>query len=96
MEAVISVEEAATEQEMEEYIYAEKEDIRQGIAGDLCHEKQMYKVPNYFCEYVIGNLIIPTKNKQYIYIWDVLESMKQECDKYDYTIDVLLDYMKGI
>ena len=93
MEAVISVAQAATEQEMED---AEKEATEQEMLGDVYHEEQMSTDTHYFCEYVIETLIILTKGKQYINIWDVLEAMKQECDKYDYTIDVLLDYMKEI
>ena len=27
---------------------------------------------------------------------DVLDALNKECDKYNYTIDVLLNYMKGI
>ena len=96
MEAVINVEDAATEQEMEEYMNVEKEAMRQEILRDQHHEQQMYKDTDYFCKYVIENLMIPTKDKQYIDINDVLDALNKECDKYDYSIDVLLDYMKGI
>ena len=89
MEAVIDVEETATEQEMEE---AEKRVMKQ----DLYHEQQMYKDPHYFSEYVTENLMIPVKDKQYIDIGDVLYALNKACDKYDYTIDVLLDYIKGV
>ena len=96
MDAVINVEDAATEQEMEEYMNAEKEHIRQEMLGDQYHEQQMYNDTDYFCKYVTENLIISTKDKQYIDIDDVLDALNIKCDKYGYNIDVLLDYMKGI
>ena len=96
MEAVINVEDAATEQEMEEYMNAEKEHIRQEMLGDQYHEQQMYNDTDYFCKYATENLIISTKDKQYIDIDDVLDALNIECDKYSYSINVLLDYMKEI
>ena len=96
MEAVINVEDAATEQEIEVDTRAEQEAMRQEMLGEQYHEQQMYKDADYFCEYVTENLMIPTKDKQYIDIDDVLDALNKECDKYGYNIDVLLDYMKGI
>ena len=92
MEAVINVEDAATEQECMD---VEKEHIRQEMLGDQYHEQQMYNDTDYFCKYVTENLMIPTKDKQCIDIDDVLDALNKECDKYGYNIDVLLDYMKG-
>ena len=93
MEAVINVAQAATEQEMED---AEKEYMRQEMLGDVYHEEQMSTDTHYFCEYVIENLRIPTENKKYIDIDDVLYALDKECNKYDYNIEVFLDYMKEI
>ena len=95
-EDIINVEYAATEQEMEEYMNAEKEAMRQEMLGDQYHEQQMYNDTDYFCEYVTENLMILTKNKQYIGIDDVLDALNKECDKYGYSIDILLNYMKEI
>ena len=75
---------------------AEKEAMRQEMLGDRYHDQQMQKDTDYFCEYVTENLMIPTKDKQYIDIDDVLDALNTECDKYGYNIDILLDYMKGI
>ena len=81
---------------MELDIRAEQEAMRQEMLEDQYHEQQMYKDTDYFCKYVIENLMIPTKDKQYIDINDVLEALNKECDKYSYVIDILLDYMKGM
>ena len=75
---------------------AEQEAMRQEMLGEQYHEQQMYKDTDYFCKYVTENLMILTKNKQYIGIDDVLDALNKECDKYGYNIDVLLDYMKRI
>ena len=96
MEAVINVKDAATEQEIEVDTRAEQEAMRQEMLENVYHEEQMYKDTDYFCEYVTENLMIPTKDKQYIDIDDVLDALNIECDKYSYSINVLLDYMKEI
>ena len=93
---VINAEDVATEQEIEVDTRAEQEAMRQEMLGEQYHEQQMYKDTDYFCKYVTENLMIPTKDKQYIDIDDVLDALNTECDKYGYSIDVLLDYMKGI
>ena len=89
---------------MELAIRAEQEVMRQEMLKDnrieeleaQKHEYNMRTDADYFCEYVIENLMILTKDKQYIDINDVLDALNKECDKYDHTIDVLLDYIKGI
>ena len=93
---VINAEDAATEQEIEVDTRAEQEAMRQEMLGEQYHDQQMHKDTDYFCEYVTENLMISTKDKQYIDIDDVLDALNIECDKYGYTIDILLDYMKEI
>jgi len=76
---------------------AEREAMRQEMLEGQHHEQRMYKDTDYFCEYVTENLMIFTKNnKQYIDIDDVLDALNKACNKYNYSIDILLDYMKGI
>ena len=58
------------------------------------HEYNMRTDVDYFCEYVLENFKI--KDEVYVDIQDVLNILNKECDKYSYTIDVLLDYMKEI
>ena len=58
------------------------------------HEYNMRTDVDYFCEYVLENFKI--KDEVYVDINDVLDALNKECDKYSYTIDVLLDYMKEI
>jgi len=56
------------------------------------HEQQMYNDVDYFCKHVLENFKI--KDEVYIDIQDVLNTLNKECDKYGYSIDVLLDYIK--
>ena len=58
------------------------------------HEYNMRTDVDYFCKYVLENFKI--KDEVYVDINDVLDALNKECDKYNYTIDVLLDYMKEI
>jgi len=58
------------------------------------HDYDMRTDVDYFCEYVLENFKI--KNEVYVDIQDILNTLNKECDKYNYTIDVLLDYMKEI
>ena len=79
---------------MELDIRAEQEAMRQEMLEDRYHEEQMYKDTDYFCKYVLENFKI--KDEVYVDINDVLNTLNKECDKYSYSIDILLDYMKEI
>ena len=79
---------------MELDIRAEQEAMRQEMLEDQYHEQQMYNDVDYFCKYVLENFKI--KDEVYVDINDVLNTLNKECDKYNYSIDILLDYMKEI
>ena len=87
MELDTRVEKEAMRQEMLEANRIEELEAQE-------HEYNMRTDVDYFCEYVLENFKI--KDEVYVDINDVLNTLNKECDKYSYSIDILLDYMKEI
>jgi len=60
------------------------------------HENKMVSDVNYFCGHTVENLYIIPKITQGIFLFDIINEMRKECDKYDQDFKDLLDYISGI
>jgi len=87
MELDTRVEKEAMRQEMLEANRIEELEAQE-------HEYNMRTDADYFCEWVLKNFKI--KDEVYVDIQDVLNTLNKKCNKYGYSIDILLDYMKEI
>jgi len=74
----------------------DKADMRREMLEEQRHEELMRYDEDYFCEWVLDNFFIAVDHGGYVDIQDVLTTLNKECIKYDYSIDILLDYMKDI
>jgi len=58
------------------------------------HEKKMMIDVDYFCNFVVKNLQITPKGKEYITIPEIVEVLQKECFKYGHSYIDLLDWFK--
>jgi len=60
------------------------------------HQNKMINDVEYFCEYTIENLYIIPQKTQGIFLFDIIDEMRKECNKYNQEFKDLLDYIGGI
>ena len=75
----------------------EREAMREDMLRDQLHEHRMRTDIEYFCEYTVENLYItPESQNRGVFLFDIVDRLRQECLQYDQELDDLLDYMKGV
>jgi hypothetical protein len=74
----------------------EREAIREDMLRDQHHEYMMRTDIEYFCEHTVENLYLTPDDTSGVYLFDIIERLRQECNNYNQNIDDLLDYMKGV
>lgn len=75
----------------------EREAMREDMLRGQHHEYMMRSDVEYFCEYTVEHLYIrPPQMQVGIFLFDVIDRLRQECLEYEQELDDLLDYMKGV
>lgn len=75
--------------DMDELIAAREDMLR-----DQKHEWNMKNDIEYFCEYTLENLYITPEKTKGIYLFDVIDEIKKQCDKYEQDFNEFLEYLK--
>ena len=74
----------------------ERQMERENSLKDQSHEMKMRNDSEYFCEFVLENLYITPDKTKGLFLFDIVDTIRKECLKYDQDFSEFLDYLKGV